>query len=190
MTPAAGPGAAGHPLPGWLPAALRSVRYDGARHPGSPAVAARPGAEYGANCQLYAAAVLARHGLGLPALRSAELWADTGATHRVPAASPLDVLFFGPTEDAWGAHLGIWVGDDRILHLCKEVGHPAVWTPADFARRERYRVLIGVKRVLPAPGSPAPACHAPGARQARPGPAVSGARETGPEPVPPGAGPG
>ncbi|GAA3782279.1 hypothetical protein [Streptomyces chiangmaiensis] len=34
-----------------------------------------------------------------------------------------------------------------MLHLCAEVGRPAVWEPAEFAARERYRVLVGVKRV-------------------------------------------
>nr|WP_236653414.1 hydrolase [Streptacidiphilus melanogenes] len=121
--------------------------YAGARHPGSPAVAARPGLAEGANCQLYAYAVLAHFGLRMPPLRSAELWADRAATRIVPTPGPLDLLLFAPTDNPYGAHVGLWLGPDQVLHLSREVGHPAVWPLAAFRARMRYRVLIGVKRV-------------------------------------------
>ncbi|MFF8946851.1 hydrolase [Streptomyces sp. NPDC014864] len=134
-----------------LPAALRTVPYAGSRFPGSPAVAARPDPAAGANCQLYAYAVLRHFGLAPPPLRSSELWADTRDTVRVARPRPLDLLLFNAVDDAYGAHVGVWVDEDRILHLCAEAGRPAVWTPADFAARERYRVLVGVKRVTARP---------------------------------------
>jgi hypothetical protein len=124
----------------------------GARFPGSAAVLARPGLAQGANCQLFAYEVLRHFGLAAPALRSGELWADTRDTVRVPAPRPLDlVLFNRPGADAYGAHVGVWADDDgRVLHLCAREGRPAVWTLADFAARERYRLLVGVKRVTAA----------------------------------------
>ena len=64
----------------------------------------------------------------------------------VETPAPLDLLLFSPNDDPYGAHVGVFVGDDRVLHLCAEVGLPAVWRLADFAERERYRVLIGAKR--------------------------------------------
>ncbi|MFC7303703.1 hydrolase [Streptomyces monticola] len=130
-----------------LPAAFWTVPYDGSRHPGSAATRARPGLAAGANCQLFAYEVLRQFGLTVPPLRSSDLWADTAATSRVPVPRPLDLLLFNRTDDPYGAHVGVWAGDDAILHLCAEAGRPAVWHPADFGARERYGVLLGIKRV-------------------------------------------
>lgn len=130
-----------------LPDAFWEVRYVGARYPGAPVVRKFPGLEEGANCQLFAYEVLHHFGLAPPELRSSELWADTTATHRVTAPRPLDLVLFNATRDAWGAHVGVWAGDDQVLHLCGEVGRPALWTLAMFAARPSYRVLIGFKRV-------------------------------------------
>jgi hypothetical protein len=130
-----------------LPTDYRSVRYVGARFPGSPAVAACPGLQDGANCQLFAYDVLRHFGLNPPPLRSSELWADNDTTTRVTVAQPLDLVLVNGTSDAWGAHVGVWVGDEGVLHLCAEVGRPAVWPMSEFATRQRYRILIGIKRV-------------------------------------------
>ncbi|MGW2934399.1 hydrolase [Streptomyces sp. NPDC001156] len=130
-----------------LPSAFWSVPYVGSRFPGSPAVAARPSLAAGANCQLFAYEVLRHFGLTPPALRSSDLWTDTRATVRVSAARPLDLMLFNATADPYGAHVGVRVGEGRVLHLCAEMGRPAVWEPAEFAARERYRVLVGIKRV-------------------------------------------
>ncbi|MFE6228976.1 MULTISPECIES: hypothetical protein [unclassified Streptomyces] len=131
-----------------LPARFWTVRYDGSRYPGAPAVTARPGLAAGANCQVFAYEVLRHFGLNPPELRSSDLWEDTGSTVRVPVARPLDLLLFNATDDAYGAHVAVAAGDGLILHLCREVGRPAVWRPEDFAARERYGVLLGAKRVL------------------------------------------
>ncbi|AJE39228.1 NlpC/P60 family protein [Streptomyces nodosus] len=131
-----------------LPEGFRTVPHVGFRFPGSAAVAGRPGLADGANCQLFAYEVLRHFGLTVPALRSSDLWADTRATLRVPVPRPLDLLLFNATDDAYGAHLGVWAGEDQVLHLCAEVGRPAVWDLGDFAARERYAVLVGVKRVI------------------------------------------
>lgn len=130
-----------------LPAEFWDVEYVGDRYPGSPAVTARPGLDAGANCQLYAYAVLRQLGLEPPDLRSSDLWSDASATARVTVPKPLDLVLVSRSADAWGAHVGVWAADDQILHLCAEVARPAVWTMADFVARERYRVLVGFKRV-------------------------------------------
>lgn len=131
-----------------LPADFWTVRYDGSRFPSAATVAARPGVAAGANCQLFAYEVLRHFGLAPPPLRSAELWSDRTTTVQVPVAQPLDLILFSATASAYGAHVAVCAGDDAILHLCAEVGHPVVWGPADFAARERYSVRLGAKRVV------------------------------------------
>lgn len=131
-----------------LPADYRSVRYVGRRFPGSTSVLTSPDLAEGANCQLFAYAVLRHFGLDPPPLRSRELWADTETTARVRAPRPLDLILVNETADPWGAHVGVWIGDNEILHLSAEVGRPAVWSSADFAVRPRYQTLIGHKRIL------------------------------------------
>ncbi|MFI9169209.1 hydrolase [Streptomyces lincolnensis] len=131
-----------------LPAPFWTVPYVGSRFPGSSEVADLPGLEEGANCQLFAYEVLRHFGLAAPDLRSSELWADTRATARVSVAQPLDLVLFNATDDAYGAHVGVWVNEGRVLHLCAEIGRPVVWEMTEFVKRQRYRVLIGIKRVL------------------------------------------
>jgi hypothetical protein len=134
-----------------LPDTFWGVRYVGARYPGSPVVRKHPGLAEGANCQLFAYAVLRHFGLAPPELRSSELWTDTRATQRVTVPRPLDLVLVNLTRDAWGAHVGVWAGDDKVLHLCAEVGHPALWSLAMFAARPSYRELVGFKRVTARP---------------------------------------
>jgi hypothetical protein len=67
---------------------------------------------------------------------------------RVDSTRPLDLVLVNATDDAWGAHVGVWVADDQVLHLSAEVGLPSVWRMSDFAARERYAVLLGFKRVV------------------------------------------
>ncbi|WP_322619947.1 hydrolase [Streptomyces acidicola] len=129
-----------------IPETWWSTPYAGARFPGARSVKENPGLVAGANCQLFAYEVLRLYGIDVPAWRSSELWDDTGRTVRVSEAEPLDLALFNATENAWGAHVGVVVGERRVLHLSAEVGHPAVWSMADFAARDRYRNLIGFKR--------------------------------------------
>lgn len=127
-----------------LPASLWDVAYDADRYPGAP------GAGEGANCHVFAYAILAEFGFHLPPLRSAELWRDTDATQVVLAPRPLDLVLFHDRHQAWGAHVGVVCGEDEVVHLCAEEGRPAVWTFAEFAARPRYAHLVGYKRPLPA----------------------------------------
>lgn len=130
-----------------LPDSFWEVRYVGARYPGSPAVLARPGLTGGANCQLFAYEVLRHFGYDPPDLRSSELWDDTASTQRVTEPRPLDLVLVNSAKDAWGAHVGVWADEDRVLHLCPEAGQPALWSLEMFAARPSYRELVGYKRV-------------------------------------------
>ncbi|MEU6854230.1 cell wall hydrolase [Actinacidiphila alni] len=139
-------GPPGDPL-GFLPPYLRDVPYAYDRDPVSTA----PGdLAHGANCQLYAYAVLAHFGRRVPPLRSSELFAEETALRTVATASPLDLLLFAPapTPTGYGAHVALHLAPDRILHLTEEVGRPTLWTRADFATRPRYAHLLAIKRPL------------------------------------------
>lgn len=127
-------------LPDWV----WHVPYDAELH---PRAVPRSSMRDGANCQLFAYEVLGMHGLVVPDLWSSELWEDDAATVVVDDPKPLDLVFFSKDSESYGAHLGVVVGDDQVLHLCQEVGRPVVWTMADFAARSRYAVMLGYKRV-------------------------------------------
>ncbi|UGQ12904.1 cell wall hydrolase [Yinghuangia sp. ASG 101] len=136
-------------LPAFLPPGFRSVRYAAARHPGTTTAGDLSG---GANCQVYAYAVLAHVGLRVPPLRSSELWADREATESAAVPGLFDLVLFDGgrkpgRDEGYGAHVGVHVGPDRVLHLCREVGAPAVWSYRDFAERPYYSRLLGIKRV-------------------------------------------
>jgi len=100
----------------------------------------------GANCQRYAYAVLALFDRRVPPHRSSELWEDSTLKHPDRTdAHDLDLVLFNDSDNAWGAHVAIVVGDG-LLHLCAEEGRPAIWSWADFARRPRYEHVVGLVR--------------------------------------------
>src|SRR5688500_16873205 len=101
----------------------------------------------GSNCQRYAYAVLQHFGLSVPDFRSSELWTDEEFVTTVSDPAPLDLVLYAASPEPWGAHVGVYLGAKTVLHLCKEIGVPVVWDFTDFATRERYRSLIGFKRV-------------------------------------------
>lgn len=102
----------------------------------------------GSNCQRFAYGVLALFRLECPSLRSSELWEDSVRTFVVDLPQPLDLAFFNKDRDLFGAHIGLWMAEDEVLHLSREVGRPTVWTLDEFQMRPNYRMLIGSKRVF------------------------------------------
>jgi hypothetical protein len=121
------------------------VPYVGSASPGR----ATPGSWLaGANCQLFAYGVLSLFGITCPPLPSTRLWRDCRATVAVEQPEPLDIALFNATPDPFGAHLGLWMAPDEVIHLCKEVGHPVVWPLDEFSRRARYATVVGFKRVV------------------------------------------
>jgi len=100
----------------------------------------------GANCQLYAYAVIALFDRHVPPHRSSELWEEPGLEHvSVNDMANLDLVLFNGTMNPWGAHVAVVIGD-RLLHLSQEIGSPAIWEWKDFAERERYREIVGIVR--------------------------------------------
>lgn len=130
-----------------LPASFWDVRYDAERAPGT---VRRGDLSHGANCHVFAYAILEHFGFRIPDLRSAELWRDTEATQVVLTPRPLDLVLFHDRAQAWGAHVGVVCSENEVVHLSAEVGRPAVWTFAEFAAHPRFAHLIGYKRPLPA----------------------------------------
>jgi cell wall-associated NlpC family hydrolase len=127
-----------------LPPRFWSVTYDGEVTPKN----APHRLNETANCLVYAYDVLAHFGLEVPRYWSSELWADVSSTRIVDGPEPLDLMLFAAEPVAYAAHVGVYVGGGRVLHLCKEVGEPVVWPLAEFAARQRYRTLVGIKRVV------------------------------------------
>lgn len=132
------------PVMGW-PDWMWTTPYVGEQHPLASDLAPLA---HGANCQRYAYAVLALYRRTVPALRSSELWVHDGLQHvSASDVQPLDLVLVNRTADPFGAHVGVHVGADAVLHLCAEAGRPTVWTYAELAARDRYHVLLGWLRV-------------------------------------------
>jgi hypothetical protein len=74
------------------------------------------------------------------------LWEDEDYTFIVNRYAPLDLILFNCTRAAFGAHVGVFVGDNNVLHLARRVGSPAIWSLHAFAEIVSYRVLVGGKR--------------------------------------------
>jgi hypothetical protein len=140
-------------VPITIPPRFFCVRYRGARY---PAAAGARGLGAGANCQRFAYEFLRHFGRAIPDFRSSELWRDTRFTRRVAKLRPLDLLLFNRTRRAWGAHVAVYLGRRMAIHLCKEVGRPAIWSLDEFAASERYRTFVGAKRAV---GSSLPIEH-------------------------------
>jgi hypothetical protein len=130
-------------MPIEVPPEFRSIPYDGDRHPG----AVEFDFSQGANCQLWAYALLKHFGLDVPPFRSSELWEDAEFSEAVQRWEPLDLLLFNETESAWGAHVVVYLGDDVVAHLSRQRGLPAVCTIEELLRTPNCRVLVGAKRI-------------------------------------------
>ena len=127
-----------------IPAHFMAVRYNGAAHP----LARTEGLAQGANCQRFVYALLAHFGYEIAPMRSSELWSDRKFTREAHRMRPLDILMFNRDADAWGAHLALYLGNHRAIHLSKSVGFPAIWSLPEFAQHQHYKVLVGIKRSI------------------------------------------
>ncbi len=128
-----------------IPPWFWDVPYVGGHYPGG---VPREALRTGANCQLFAYEVLAVHGFAVADLRSDDLWLDTASTAQVSVPQPLDLVLFRGIAIRTAPISGLVVADDEVLHLCKEVGRPALWPWSAFAARPRYAVVIGYKRPI------------------------------------------
>jgi murein DD-endopeptidase / murein LD-carboxypeptidase len=128
-----------------IPKQFYRVRYNGKCYPGAPGVR---GLRAGANCQHYAYEFVRASGYTIPALRSSGLWADTVHTATVEQAEPFDLVLLNSKMDPWGAHVGVYLGQHLVLHLCKKIGVPAIESIESLMQRPKYHYLIGFKRIL------------------------------------------
>lgn len=126
-----------------IPEAFMRVRYDDDRHPQSTEF----DFSKGANCQLFAYALLKHFGVNVPLLRSSQLWEDTERTDVVQDFEPLDLLLFNDKDTSWGAHMAVYLGDGQLIHLSKSAGLPEICRLSEILDRPKYKRLIGAKRV-------------------------------------------
>ncbi len=136
-----------------IPERFRQVPYNGAHYPGS---ANSNGLKGGANCQQFAYELLRHFGLTVPDLRSRELWNDVAHTQQVKCLQPLDLLLWNKTADPYGAHVGVYIGEGRAIHLSKEHGTPVIEPLTRFPQNPLYRVFIGAKRIRKTVGDSSP----------------------------------
>lgn len=103
----------------------------------------------GANCQLFGYELLSHFGLNIPDFRSSDLWDDTKHTDHVNKCDllPLDILMFNSIYESYGAHVAIFVGDNKAIHLALLEGKPEIWEIEKFLKDHRYKFYIGAKRV-------------------------------------------
>lgn len=127
-----------------LPAQLLNVRYNSEAIPRD----GRCDLSEGANCQLFAYALLATNGIDIPDFRSSDLWDDDTVTHTVSDLAPLDLLLFNSSPEAYGAHVAVYLGRGDAIHLAKREGLPQIWSLDRFSKVQRYAVFIGAKRVV------------------------------------------
>jgi murein DD-endopeptidase / murein LD-carboxypeptidase len=128
-----------------IPERFQKVLYDHKRYPGAPGVR---GVERGANCQQYAYEFVRALGFIIPDLRSSDLWADTVYTQYFKQPKRFDLVLVHNAPDPWGAHVGVYLGDDLVLHLSKKIGTPAIESIQSMMRQAQYGYLIGFKRIL------------------------------------------
>ncbi len=103
--------------------------------------------ETGSNCQVFAYELLRYNKLFVPNYRSSELWSDIEYSRIIfTNFKPLDILFFNKTDKPFGAHLGVYIGNDNIVHNSKKIGKPIVWKIGEFLMKSEYKVFIGGKR--------------------------------------------
>ena len=122
-----------------LPDRFWDVPYDGRSTPHNTLDPAA-----GANCQVFAYAVLRHFGTAVPPMWSSQLW-TAGQPAELPFR-PLDLLLFNGSFEPFGAHVTVSLGGERALHLSQRLGRPAVWSLSQFAACPDYRVLLGGRR--------------------------------------------
>lgn len=128
-----------------IPDHFFSIKYKDKHYPGAKGAYTL---KDGANCQVFAYEILRFFGKEIPDFRSSELFEDTVHTKKVDVFEPLDILMWNKDNSAWGAHVGLFIGDNSVIHLSKENTYPEICRLEDFTQKEAYHVFIGAKRVL------------------------------------------
>ena len=119
-------------LPIKIPKAFYDVEYKADRIPG---VENQSDLTLGANCQVFAYALLNANGLHVPNDRSSELWSDTNYSEVVTDFEPLDLMLYSPTGEAYGAHVGVYIGEGKVIHLSYRNCKPEMILHADLLQK-------------------------------------------------------
>jgi len=128
-----------------IPDYFWQIRYDQNHDPNTPTL---PSLFESPNCQNFAYALLKHFGFEISPFRSSSLWQDSNETQVVSDnLRPLDLLLFNRTENPWGAHVALYLGEDRAIHLSKKQSEPVIWPLARFPELAEYQILIGAKRL-------------------------------------------
>ena len=127
-----------------IPEVFLSITYNGKQLPGSE----RPMLEAGANCQLFSYGLLAHFGRKIPPFRSSNLWEDEKFTRKINSFKNLDLMLYNHSPMAWGAHVGLYIGEGNIIHLSKEIGTPEIIEHNQLLKQSHYQYFIGAKRVI------------------------------------------
>jgi len=67
-------------------------------------------------------------------------------TTMVTNLEPLDLVLLNDNTNAWGAHVGVYIGKNQILHLSKANGLPAIKELQYLLQNPKYNYFIGAKR--------------------------------------------
>lgn len=128
-----------------IPNNFLTVKYKGARIPG---VENQADLTLGANCQVFAYELLRVNGLDAPNLRSSELWSDTFYSTVTDSLQPLDLMLYNPDSNAFGAHVGVYIGKGKIIHLSFQNQIPEIIEHINMLDNEKYHIFIGAKRIF------------------------------------------
>ena len=128
-----------------IPEAFYNVEYKSSRIPG---VSNQSDLSLGANCQVFAYALLRENGLNVPNDRSSELWSDTTYSKVVSDFQPLDLMLYSPDGSSYGAHVAVYIGDGEVFHLSLQNGNSEVIPHDDMMNNPKYACFVGAKRII------------------------------------------
>jgi len=128
-----------------IPAQFWRIKYDQDHDGGAPLL---PSISESPNCQNFAYALLKHFGYEISPFRSSNLWEDAEETVIVTGElRALDLLLFNRTSSPWGAHVALYLGGGKAIHLSKKESTAAIWPFAQFQILAEYRIFIGAKRL-------------------------------------------
>ncbi len=125
---------------------FREVKYKRSRIPG---VERQKDLWLGANCQVYAYEFLKEFNRIIPNFRSKELWEDHIYTKKIEKDFlEFDIMLYNIKNESFGAHIGLYLGENKVLHLSKDNKTPMIESHESLLSQEKYRYFIGAKRVI------------------------------------------
>ena len=61
---------------------------------------------------------------------------------------PLDLLLLNSKIEAYGAHIVVYLGENKVIHNSKRVGGVSICTIDSLTNEENYKYIIGGKRFI------------------------------------------